>query len=289
MKHARALSALLLAFSAAALSAQTPSYIRVTEVTGTREREITSASATIDIDSSIRIEFDLESMRQHDFRIRPMVFARRGAAVLQLPENALSDHEIYPDSDPTSIGARVQLTVSGNDRQNQSIVLDLRGRNERLRAQGAELRENDRLFLTFYEVSTSNQYTVELELVDVGLGLPTEIAAPLMVFVEISEQAEWRLGTGLSGVFHYNSRNGLQDYLGFGLTITPNVIDISASQYRIGVVPTISVGFGARNPDVLLGGIGPVFGTNVTAFQEWIGFLAINMSWITRVIRPVGS
>lgn len=262
--------------------AQTPNYISLYEVTTKDHKiELKKGFHIIDINSQVLIEFKLDLLKQQNVQVALSVFAKRGANVINLPDKALSQVEIFPNTDPQDQQVRNQFVMSGNDSAHKEIVLDLRSSNVALKTQGKDLQEYDHLFIKFSEIRSAKEFSVELELVEIGLSGPSEIAAPLMVFKAINKDSPLELGLGLSGILHFKTRKGLQDYLGFGITITPTSISLDdLKNSHIGILPTVSIGLGRKNQDIFLLGAGYQIG-----FDRCIWFIALNGSWIGRLLK----
>jgi hypothetical protein len=89
------------------------------------------------------------------------------------------------------------------------------------------------------------------------------------------------LNVGVSGIWHVNTRAELQNYFGFGLTIAPIYIELpELLSSDIGIIPTVSIGLGRKNPDIFFLGAGYIVGAD-----RPIIFAALNLSWITRLMK----
>jgi hypothetical protein len=258
-------------------------YVTVTEQTTSGQGLVVNTSfARIDINSKIVIAFDgTAASWAQGATVAPGVYLFRDGEQLSLPPGVLSSEDVFPNTDSTS-AARPQLTVTKTDPQHHRIELDFNAR-ERLKKQGVEIKEDDEILIRLDEVQSNgprSSRTIRLVLVDLGLTAPKEISAPLMVFKIGSGDPQ--LGVGLSGIWHVNNRHGLQNYLGFGLTLTPNQVDLaSLSSSQIGIIPTVAIGLGAKNKDVFMFGVGGRVGGSTHIMY----FAAFNLSWITRVIH----
>jgi hypothetical protein len=264
------------------LFAQTPNYVSLYEIIDKDNRlELREGSHVIDINSQLLIEFDLESMKRKNIQVAISIFAKRGASFLNLPDQALSNVEIFPNIDPQDTTPRNQFIMSGNDEEHKQILLDLRGSNIILKAKGKDIQEYDHIFIKFTEVGGIKSYSTELELVDLGLSFPSEISAPLMAFKTGIKNSPIELGLGVTGVWHYKTRGCLQDYFGFGITITPNNINLDElKNSKLGIIPTISIGLGRKNTDVFLLGAGYYLGVDRPIY-----FAGLNLAWIGRLIK----
>ena len=272
----------VIVLSASKSIAQAPDYVSIYEITGKHQKiELKKDFHIIDINSQILIEFDsvLMVQQQKNLKVMPAVVAKRNETILNLTERALSDIEIFPD--PTDTKKRTSFVISAHDPYHRKILLDLRSRNAILNAKGKELQEYDHLIISFKEEPVPKEHSVEIELIETGLSIPTEIGAPLMVFKTGKKNSKVKLGLGVSGIFHVKTRSGLQHYFGFGLTISPNNIDLGEiNNSRISIIPTISIGLGRKNPDIFLIGAG-----YQTVLDRPVYFAALNMAWIGRLMK----
>jgi hypothetical protein len=131
------------------------------------------------------------------------------------------------------------------------------------------------------EPNTGNAFSYNLRLIELGLTWPKEIGLPLMVSFIGNDGRGAILNVGVSGIWHVNTRAELQNYFGFGLTIAPIYIELpELLSSDIGIIPTVSIGLGRKNPDIFFLGAGYIVGAD-----RPIIFAALNLSWITRLMK----
>ena len=260
-------------------------YISVYEnINESKRIKLKVGNSIVDIKNRITIEFNLDKMKSQEkqnFAIIPRVFLMHDKALLDLPEYALADLDIFPIINPSKEEwSRPQLAITASDTIHQQIVLDLRAKIPELESrQKIEVKEYDQLIISFKEATGSRAYSITIELIETGLDAPKEIAAPLS-FIKVGS-SDMEIEFGISGIWHFKTRSKLQDYLGFGLTITPNNVDLTElKSAKIGIIPTISIGFGRKNQDLILLGVGFQTVSNKITY-----FCGLNLAWISRILH----
>jgi hypothetical protein len=259
-------------------------YVKVNELYSRKQKTISVNSyiSIVDIKSVIEINFNKQKMQTENVSsLRLKCYIVRDGSYVDIPNEKLPlvYWEIFPRTNPLltisdmleqNDERATQLTIS-NAGANDKKVIDLKNLNF--------IKEGD-LLKIIIEPNTGNSFSYELETLDLGLTWPKEIGLPLMVS-KTSMDSSARLNVGVSGIWHINTRKGLQNYLGFGLTVTPNNIDLSElKNANIGIIPTLAIGFGRKNPDIIFLGAGYVVGQN-----QPIYYASLNLSWLTRIIN----
>lgn len=253
-------------------------FIEIKEKYGRNNKEVVvKTTMTIsDYKSIIEINIDKAKMRDEKVSsVRLKLYILRDSNYVDIPNTQLPSRywDIFPRTNPQIKfeEERTQFTIS-NAGDNEKRTVDLKDLNF--------IKEGDILTIVL-EPNTGNSFSYNLRLLDLGLTWPKEIGLPIMVSLIGEEGATAQINVGVSGIWHVNTRNELQNYFGFGLTITPNNIDLAElKNSNIGIIPTIAIGLGRKNPDIFFLGWGYVVGKDRPIY-----FAAINLSWITRLIK----
>ena len=253
-------------------------FIEIKEKYGKKNKEfvVKTAMAISDYQSIIEIAIDKAKMRTGNVTsVRLKLYILRDSNYVDIPNSQIPSAywDIFPRTNPRIKleEQRTQFTIS-NVGDNETRTVDLKDLQF--------IKKGDILTIVL-EPNTGNSFSYNLRLIELGLTWPNEIGLPLMVSFIEKDRRGAILNVGVSGIWHVNTRAELQNYFGFGLTITTDYIELpELLSSDIGIIPTVAIGLGRKNPDIFFLGAGYIVGTDRPIF-----FAAINLSWITRLIK----
>lgn len=260
------------------------SYLSISEIYGRKNKQktIEKPITKADIKSRIRILINYDLLAKSKVgSIIVTFYLLRDNQYVNLNDNdiPISLIHYFPITDPLAATseARTTTAISPNSPDSsisKEIMLDLKLFQK-------ILKERDVLRIRIEELTSSNVQAFDIELIDAGLDAPKELAVPLMISSN-GEKDSLEINYGFGGIWHFNTRGGLENYLGFGLVLTPNDINLSnIKNANLGIIPTISLGLGRKNPDIFLLGAGYSIGTKTPIY-----YISFNMSWISRKLTP---